>query len=100
MTTTAEEEFAAIIRAKLGERFQDEFVFDPILVRTAWNLDGVRYLHAYIVFAGDQKKLEPAWTAALPRLLWPHAQELDYPGLPLQTFVEKSEWPRLEATLQ
>lgn len=100
MMTAAEKEFEAIIRAKLDERFQDEFVFDSIWVQTELDLDGVCYLHAYIVFDGDQKKLDPAWTAALPRLLWPHAQELDCPGLPLQSFVEKSEWPDLKAAVQ
>ncbi len=95
----AKDAFAAIVREKLDEKFRDEFVFDPILVQTALDLDGDPCLHAYIVFEGDQKKLDPAWTAALPRHLWPYARELGFPSLPLQSFVRKSEWPRLQASI-
>ncbi len=55
----AQDAFAAIVREKLDEKFRDEFVFDPILVQTALDLDGDPCLHAYIVFAGGQRKLDP-----------------------------------------
>ena len=99
MVTAEEKKFATIIQAKLHEKFRDDFEFEPILVQSELNLDGVGYLHAYIVFAGDQKKPDPAWTAALPRLLWPYAQELGCPGLPPCSPLSKSRngrvWRRL-----
>ena len=98
-TAEVEKEFAIIIHEKLVAKFQDEFVFEPILVQKGLDLDGDPCLHAYIVFEGDQKKLDPAWTAALPRFLWPHAQALGFPGLPLQSFVRKSEWPHLQESI-
>ena len=52
-----EKEFASIIRKQLFEKFRDEFVYDPILVQTGLDLDGDRYLHAYVVFEGDRRKL-------------------------------------------
>ena len=91
-----EKEFAAIIRQKLDSKFHDEFVFESIRVEADLDLDGDLYLHAYIVFDGDQRHLDPSWTAALPRSLWPHAEKLGYPGRPIQSFVSKSEWPSLE----
>ena len=57
------------------------------------------YLHSYIVFHGDQRKLDPAWTLRLSDSLWSRAHELGYPGIPTQLFVEKSEWPELEEML-
>lgn len=97
MTTEAVEDvFADIIREKLHARFKDEFVFEPIRVQREWDLDERPFLHAYIVFEGDQKKLDPSWTASLPMMLWPDAEKLGFPGLPIQSFVIKSEWRQLE----
>lgn len=95
MTTenvTVEEKFAEIIRKELKARFHDEFVFEPILVQADVDLDGTPCLDAYIVFDGDQKKLDPSWTVTLPRLLWSRSESLGYPGLPTQWFVSKSDW--------
>ena len=91
--------FANIIEKELSAKFHDEFVFGPIHVQAELDLDGESFLHAYIVFDGDQKKLDPSWTAALPRNLWPCSEELGYPGLPIQSFVKKSEWKNLKKVI-
>ena len=95
-TMEVEKEFADIIRDKLEARFNGELVFDPIRVQRELNLDEIPFLHAYIVFEGDQDRLDPSWTVTLPRLLRPAAEKLGFPGLPLHSFIEKSEWPQLE----
>ena len=84
----------------LNERFRKEFVFEPIVVRLRVDQDGDEYLQAYIVFDGDQKLLDPAWTLGLSSRLWPLAQGLGFPGVPIPCFVEKSDWPELEKQLQ
>ena len=43
----------------LTEPFQDEFVFDPIVVRPEIDHDGDEYLEIYVVFDRDQKNLDP-----------------------------------------
>ena len=63
------EKFAELIRKELEAKFHDEFVFEPVYVQADFDLDDNRCLDAYIVFDGDQKKLDPSCTAALPRLL-------------------------------
>ncbi len=95
----ATNEIKGMIRDMLSERFKDEFEFGPIVVMPRFDDDGEGYLHSYIVFQGDQQKLDPAWTLRLSNLLWARAEELGYPGIPIQLFVEKSEWPDLEKML-
>ena len=95
----ATEEFKQRIQGLLHERFRNEFEFGPIVVMPRFDDDGEGYLHSYIVFQGDQKKLDPRWTLRLSNLLWSHAEELGYPGVPIQLFVKRSEWPALEKSL-
>ena len=86
------ENIAVLVGDWLRERFQDEFVFDPIIVKPETDQDGDTYLHTYIIFEGDQKKLDPAWTIALSSRLWPEAAALGFPSVPVQSFVKKDEW--------
>lgn len=95
----ATNEIKELIENLLRERFKDEFKFGPIVVTPSFDHDGEEYLRSYIVFQGDQKKLDPTWTVGLSRRLWPRAEELGYPGIPIQMFVEKSEWAELEQHL-
>ncbi len=97
--TEATTEIGDMIRDLLRERFKDEFEFGPIVVMPRFDDDGYRYFHSYIVFHGDQKKLDPIWTARLSGRLWPRSEELGYPGIPIPLFVERSEWPYLEKWL-
>ena len=89
---------ADIYRRPLEERFQKEgFVFDPIAVVPEIDHYGDPYLHVYIVFSGNQKKLDPKWTGGLTNRV---RDEVDALGLgwenaPLKSFVSKSGWNRL-----
>lgn len=93
--------FEQTVRDLLQEQFsnENEFEFDPIVVVPRFDDDGQEYLHSYIVFQGDQKKLDPRRTLRLSSLLWSRAEELGYPGVPIQLFVKKSEWPALKKSL-
>ena len=93
------DEIKEMIRGLLRERFKNEFEFGPIVVMPRYDEDGDRYLHSYIVFHGDQKNLDPMWTLRLSGLLWSRAEELGYPGIPIQAFVGRSEWPAMEKSL-
>ena len=99
VTSEATNEIREMILALLNERFKDQLEFGPIVVIPRIDDDGDVYLHSYIVFHGDQSRLDPAWTLRLSDSLWSRALELGYPGIPTQFFVEKSEWPELEEML-
>ena len=51
-------EIKTILQDLLRERFENEFEFGPIVVMPRFDEYGEEYLHSYIVFNGDQKKLE------------------------------------------
>ena len=104
-TITPEREalVARIVRETVEERFADDFVFDPIIVAPAideWGPDatGEFYLRIIIVFDGDQKKLDPAWTGSLIRRLRPKLNEVDVTEFPSPSWVEKSEWETMLRT--
>lgn len=101
MVDEATKKFERTVLGLLHEQFsnENEFEFGPIVVVPRFDEDGEEYLHTYIVFQGDQKKLDPRRTLRLSSLLWSHAEELGYPGVPIQLFVKKSEWPALEKSL-
>ena len=88
---------AGIVKDLLTERFQDEFVFDPIVVRPEIDHDGDEYLEIYVVFDGDQKNLDPGWTLGLSARVWQEVAEMGVPGVPGISYVEKSEWEELFA---
>ena len=89
-----------MIRTMLEEHFKDLFVFNPIMVEAKTDHDDQDYLHACVVFDGDFDKLDPGWTVDLPEQLWPHSRALGYPGIPIQSFVAKSEWKTLKRMLR
>ena len=99
VTDEATNEIKGMILDMLRERFKEELEFGPIVVMPRFDDDGERYLHSYIVFHGDQERLDPTWTLRLSGLLWSHAEGLGYPGIPIQSFVKRSEWPVLERSL-
>ena len=57
-----------IIREMLTERFNDTFVFNPIIVIPRVDHDGDYYLHAYIVFDGDQAQRPPVVSVGKTRI--------------------------------
>ena len=95
---------ASIVAAILEERFGDEFVFDPIVVIPKvddYYIDDVfPYIHTYIVFDGDQAKLDPHWTAGMARRLIPRLTEIGVDDFPVTSFVSKSGWKQMERKLR
>ena len=98
-TDEATRTFEQTIREMLMDRFGGELEFGPILVMPRVDHDGEGYLHSYIVFDGNQENLDPTWTLRLSNSLWAQAEKLGYPGIPIQLFVTRSEWPDLERKL-
>ena len=95
---------ADIVRQTLGEHFADRFVFDPIevipMVDEYGDGDGQPYLRIMIVFDGDQAALDPHWTSGLIRRIRPKLLDVGVHEFPSPSFIEKSEWPRLERSLK
>ena len=87
-----EDEFRRLVEEILKERFPDELNFANIIVEPSVNLDGEEYIHTYILFEGELKTLDPGKTLGISTRLWPDARRMGYPGIPIQSFVEKSEW--------
>lgn len=82
-----------IVREDLGQRFTDEFVFDPILVEpttTYWEEDP--YIDIKIIFDGDQKLLDPGWTGGMIRRTMVKLEAEGIMEPPSYGFIEKSEW--------
>ena len=104
ITREQRKKVADIVKATLVEHFADEFVFEPIEVIPAVDEfgdgDGEAYLRIMIVFDGDQKALDPRWTSGLIRRIRPKLIEAGVEEFPSPSFVGKSEWPRLERSLQ
>ena len=83
---------ASIVRADLGQRFSDGFVFGPILVEPDTAADGFEYLDIKIIFDGDQKLLDPIWTGTMIGRVLDKLEEQGIEGFPLLGFIEKGEW--------
>ena len=93
--TTPSEVFERVekfVRKDLEGRFKEEFVFDPIIVNPELDHYGDEFLHIYIIFDGDQKKLDPRWTNGIEDRLLMHLPEDMLPHTPGHAFIEKSEW--------
>ena len=86
------DEIRDLLQQMLDERFKGELEFGPIVVKPKYDEDGERYLRSYVVFKGDQGKLDPSWTAGLSRMIWDRSEALGFPGIPVQWFVGQSEW--------
>ena len=89
-------QIVSVTRKLLEERFREDFVFDPIAAVPKIDEYGDEYVEIYIVFDGNQKKLDPVWTHSLEwqiidELAAGGVELLHYPGA---SFVGKSEWKR------
>ena len=100
MNDVVEAKIGGFIREKLTERFKDDFVFDPILVREEIDEYGKPYLHTYIVYDGDDSKWDARWRLSLTRWVWPLSIELGFDSVPIQSYIEKSDWLEHPHTLQ
>ena len=89
---------ADIVRADLAERYaDDQIAFGPIRVVTdvdEWgpHATGEEYLRIMIVFDGDQKHLDPAWSVGMIRRIRPQLYQAGVALFPNLSFAEKSEW--------
>ena len=92
LTQEEREKISEIIRDDLVSRFGGEFVFDPIVSEMDVNYDGEDYIQIWIVFDGDQARLDPQWTYGLITRIRPKLIDCGLPYFPSPGFVEKSEW--------
>ena len=86
------EKVEGLVRKDLEGRFKDEFVFDPIIVNPEVDHYGDEFLHIYIIFEGDQKKLDPRWTNGIERRLLGQLTEEESPLWAGHSFISRSEW--------
>ena len=84
-----------IVRRLLAERFKDEFVFEPIIVQTRFDHYDEEYLDIWIIFDGDQKRLDPRWTVDLTGRVLDEVTEDEVPVVPSKHFIKKSSWKRM-----
>jgi len=82
-----------IAQKALDERFADDgLVFGPIIAIPRIDHYGEEYVQVYIVFDGDQKRLDPSWTVDLSELIQDHFDEDEMPHFPDKSFIGKDEW--------
>ena len=98
VTTENKNRIAGMVKNLLTQRFQNQFIFDPIVVRHEIDHDGDEYLNIYVVFDGDQKDLDAGWAVKLSGHIWPESIAMGVPSVPGLSFVEKSEWEELFAS--
>ena len=93
ITKTVTDEMARLVGAALRERYQGEgLVFDPIIAKRAVDHYGDEYVDIFVIFDGDEDKLDARWTNGLWIQLDPHLERLGITSVPGLSFVEKSEW--------
>lgn len=93
ITKTVTDEMARLVGAALRERYQDEdLVFDPIIAERVIDHYGDEYVDIFVIFDGDEGKLDDRWTNGLWIQLDPHLERLGITSVPGLSFVEKSEW--------
>ena len=93
ITKTVTDEMARLVGEALRERYRDEdLVFDPIIAERAIDHYGDEYVDIFVIFDGDQEKLDARWTNGLWIQLDPHLERLGITSVPGLSFVEKSEW--------
>ena len=93
ITRTVTDTMAKLVGDALRERFKDDgLVFDPIIAERAVDHYGDEYVDIFVIFDGDQKKLDARWINGLWMMLDPEMEELGITSVPGISFVEKSEW--------
>lgn len=89
------EKVEQLVRKDLEERFKDEFIFDPIIANPELDWWGDEFVHIYIIFDGDQDKLDAKWTIGIEDRLLQQLPEDEHPISPGHSFIEKSEWKQI-----
>ena len=85
----------AFVRQDLEGRFKDEFVFDPIIANPELDHYADEYLHIYIIFDGDRKRLDSKWTVGIETRLFDNLLEEEWPLWVGHSFIPLSEWKRV-----
>ena len=80
------------VRKDLAGRFKEEFVFDPIIVNPELDHYGDEFLHIYIIFDGNQKKLDTKWTIGIEDRLLMQLPQGELSNTPGHSLIPKSEW--------
>ena len=83
---------AEITRNLLEERFGNDFVFDPIIVKAKVDQYNDDYLEIHIVYDGDYNNLDVQWRLGLTGRMRPALLALGLDDHPSHIFTEKSEW--------
>ena len=86
------EKVADIARDLLNERFGNDLVFDPVFAKSLVDHYGDDYIQLYLVFDGDEKKLDLDWTIDMVFEMEPALNEIGVYDLPGKFFIKKSEW--------
>ena len=86
------EKVADIARDLLTERFGNDLVFDPVFAKSLVDHYGDDYIQLYLVFDGDEKKLDLDWTIEMVFEMEPALNEIGVYDLPGKFFIKKSEW--------
>ena len=76
------EKVADIARDLLNERFGNDLVFDPVFAKSLVDHYGDDYIQLYLVFDGDEKKLELDWTIDMVFKMEPALNEMGVYDLP------------------
>ena len=83
----------------LHDKFQDDFVYDHIIVEIRTDHLDEEYVHTYIVLDGDFDKRDPKKTLEITSELWDLTKNMNYPAIPIQSYIERSEWKPLKRAL-
>ena len=82
-----------ICQESLDDRFGDDGLeFGPIIAIPRFDQYGDDYVHVFIAFEGDQKKLDPRWTIGMTDLILGHFEDYEVPGFPHKSFIGRDEW--------
>ena len=91
------EKVERIVRDAVERRFGQDFVFDPIVVEPRLDMDDDEYLHVYVVYKGDRKKLDTSWTLGLTGIILDETTEDEVWHIPSKSFVPSHEWHQIHA---
>ena len=93
LTQEVREKVNRFVWEDLNEGFADEFIFDPIvLVPEVDVVTGEEYLHIWVVFDGDQDKLDPNWTVGLHVRIAEKLEEMGVPPSFSISYMGADEW--------
>ena len=90
---------ANIVKWTLDDKFEGyDITFDSIFVQPRTDLDGDEILQMKIVYEGERKLLDPAWTVGLVDCIMPklEAEGIFLAKMPVYSFIPTFEWEELQ----